>query len=158
MQKQQHRIAAMIVAGTLLASSGQFAVANATEKETEKAPATSTQGSSNLAHSTFKSETPEVQPYGFKGFIAKKSLQGISWLLRNTPEKFIERAGDALDDGARKKILQHSDEIADEIDEVAELPDLAHHIVKEKLTIALEPIVGTSYSLMIADVIAWLAL
>lgn len=57
-----------------------------------------------------------------------------------------------------KKILQHSDEIADEIDEVAELPDLAHHIVKEKLTIALEPIVGTSYSLMIADVIAWLAL
>lgn len=158
MQKQQYRIAAMVVAGTLLASSGQFAVANATEKETEQAPATSTQGSSNLAHSTFKSETPEVQPYGVKGFIAKKSLQGISWLLRNAPEKFIERAGDTLDDGARKKILQHSDEIADEIDEVAELPDLVHHIVKEKLTTALEPIVGTSYSLMIADVIAWLAL
>ena len=148
----------MVVAGTLLASHGQFAVANATEKETEQAPATSTQGSSNLAHSTFKSETPEVQPYGVKGFIAKKSLQGISWLLRNTPEKFIERAGDTLDDGARKKILQHSDEIADEIDEVAELPDLAHHIVKEKLTTALEPIVGTSYSLTIADVISWLAL
>lgn len=86
MQKQQHRIAAMVVAGTLLASSGQFAVANAAEKETEQAPATSTQGSSNLAHSTFKSETPEVQPYGVKGFIAKKSLQGISWLLRDTPE------------------------------------------------------------------------
>lgn len=64
MQKQQHRIAAMVVAGTLLASSGQFAVANVAEKETEQAPATSTQGSSNLAHSTFKSETPEVQPYG----------------------------------------------------------------------------------------------
>ncbi|WP_241879044.1 hypothetical protein [Corynebacterium diphtheriae] len=60
MQKQQYRIAAMVVAGTLLASSGQFAVANAAEKETEQAPATSTQGSSNLAHSTFKSETPEV--------------------------------------------------------------------------------------------------
>ena len=46
----------------------------------------------------------------------------------------------------------------DEIDEVAELPDLAHRTVKEKLTTVLEPIVGTSYSLMIADVIAWLAL
>lgn len=100
----------------------------------------------------------EVQLFGLKGFIVKKSLKGISWLVREAPEVFVDKAGDALDDSARRAVLKNSGAIADKIDEVAELPDLTHHVVKEKLNYALEPIVGTSLSLVIADVIAWLAL
>ncbi|AWB84267.1 hypothetical protein C3E79_07060 [Corynebacterium liangguodongii] len=79
-------------------------------------------------------------------------------MIRETPDMFIDLAGNTLDDAARLAIKKRGGVIADKVDEVAELPDLTHHVVKEKLTYALRPIVGNDLSLMIADVIAWMAL
>ncbi|WP_146183375.1 hypothetical protein [Corynebacterium liangguodongii] len=98
------------------------------------------------------------QPYGLKGTITKGALKGVSWVIRETPDMFIDLAGNTLDDAARLAIKKRGGVIADKVDEVAELPDLTHHVVKEKLTYALRPIVGNDLSLMIADVIAWMAL
>lgn len=95
---------------------------------------------------------------GIKTFITKKALKGVAWMVRETPEFILEQASDTLDDKARRALLKNNHKIADEIDEVAELADLSHHVVKEKLTYALEPIVGQENALMIADVLAWLAL
>ncbi|XCB30114.1 hypothetical protein RQN30_01275 [Arcanobacterium hippocoleae] len=96
----------------------------------------------------------EIETRGVKSWAAKKDLKSISGMIRSGGKQFIDLAGDFLDKETKTAIRNHSDIIADAIDDVAELPDLASHVVKEKLFHALSSPLGGGAANVIADAVA----
>lgn len=62
---------------------------------------------------------------GITTYLVQLELRGIARLLRTAPQTFISLAGEYLDDAAVDTILTQSQEIADALEDVANLPDLA---------------------------------
>lgn len=97
----------------------------------------------------------EIETRGVKSWIAKTALKSISGMIRSGGKQFIDLAGDLLDKETKTAIKNNSGTIADAIDDVAELPDLATHIVKEKLFYALSGPLGGGVANVIADAVAF---
>ena len=96
-----------------------------------------------------------AQPFGIKSFAFKKALKAVGWMIRKSPNAFIDLTKGFLDDAAETAIRRSSGQIADAIDDVAGLPDLAGHVVREKLFYALEGSLGGGTAKVIADSVEW---
>ncbi|WLD72110.1 hypothetical protein QU670_02330 [Actinomyces massiliensis] len=97
----------------------------------------------------------DAQPFGIKSFAFKKALKAVGWMIRKSPDAFIDLTKGFLDDAAETAIRRSSGQIADAIDDVAGLPDLAGHVVREKLFYALEGSLGGGTAKVIADSVEW---
>lgn len=97
----------------------------------------------------------DAQPVGIRSFAFKKALKAVGWMTRKSPNAFIDLTKSFLDDAAETALRRSSGQIADAIDDVAGLPDLAGHIVREKLFYALEGSLGGGTAKVIADSVEW---
>lgn len=110
---------------------------------------------------TSNSSNRSVEPRGPRSWFIKKALGIISGMIRHGGDGFIRLAGHFLDNEAKKAIRNNSGLIADAIDTVAGLPDLAGHVVREKLMYALSDPLGPGTASVIASAVEgaiWLLL
>ena len=76
-------------------------------------------------------------------------------MIRKSPDALIDFTKSFLDGAAEAALRRSSSQIADAIDDVAGLPDLAGHIVHEQLFYALEGSIGGGTAKVIADAVEW---
>lgn len=76
-------------------------------------------------------------------------------MIRKSPDALIDFTKSFLDGAAEAALRRSSSQIADAIDDVAGLPDLAGHIVREKPFYALEGSLGGGTAKIIADAVEW---
>lgn len=95
---------------------------------------------------------------GAKSLAIKTTLNGIAFGLRGGGEKLIKFAGKALDKQAVKVLRKNLDFVADAIDGVARIPDLAEHVVKEKPFYAFYALrsLGHGNAMVISDAVTTL--
>lgn len=110
---------------------------------------------SNSTPKADKDSDPEIETRGVKSWVAKNALKSISGMIRSGGKQFIDLAGGVLDKETKTAIKNHSGTIANAIDDVAELPDLASHVVREKLFYALSGPLGGGVANAIADAVAF---
>ncbi|GAA1745424.1 hypothetical protein HF984_11205 [Rothia terrae] len=79
-------------------------------------------------------QKPGQSTQGIKSFVVKKALKGVAGAIRGGGQKFISMAEKQglLDAAATNKIRTDSVRIADAVDSVANIPDLATHMVRQE--------------------------
>ncbi|WP_284251640.1 hypothetical protein [Litorihabitans aurantiacus] len=123
-------------------------------------------GHGHTAAAQLDSRTPvragaEVQPLGVKSWVVKQALRGVAGLVRGGADAFVRVADDWLDDGARAALKNNSSEVADVIEDVANLPDLATHQVRSAVYNGLKDSLGHGTANVIANAVEgalWLVL
>ncbi len=75
--------------------------------------------------------TVEIQ--GVKSWLVKQALKGMAGGIRGGASTFIRLADDWLDAAATKALRNNSGRIADVIEDVAEIPDIASHQVRSQV-------------------------
>jgi hypothetical protein len=101
----------------------------------------------------------EVQ--GVKSWIVKQVLRGVAGMIRGGASKFIDVGGDFLDAGAKSALRNHSGRIADVIEDVADIPDIATHMVRSEVYNGLKGFLGHGTANVIANAVEgvmWFAL
>lgn len=136
---------ALVLAVCTVSFPGTVFAANSTLSSQEKLShvlSESNSGNSQGGHSfeTRGVETRGVETRGAKSLAIKTTLKDIASGLRGGSEKLIKFAGKALDKQAVKVLSKNLDFVADAIDGVPRIPDLAEHVVKEKPFYALRPL------------------
>lgn len=79
---------------------------------------------------------------GFKSWLVKQALEQVAGFVRGGGRIFVDLADDFLDDSARAAIRRNSVEIADTIEDVAQIPDVATHMVRREVYTRLVRDVG----------------
>lgn len=141
---------ALVLAVCTVSFPGKAFAANSTLSSQEKLSHVlpeSNSGNSQGGHS--------FETRGAKSLAIKTTLKDIASGLRSGGEKLIKFAGKALDKQAVKVLRKNLDFVADSIDGVARIPDLAEHVVKEKLLYALRPL-GHGNAMVISDAVTTL--
>jgi hypothetical protein len=119
--------------------------------------------STNTQPITINQVDQQVEPQGVKSYLVKKAVKVIAYALRKGGD-VLEYIVKWLDKDAAKALSKYSDKIANELDYIATIPDLAVNIVKEKIYYFMINELGLSggIALQIADAIAtainWLVL
>lgn len=146
------RLTSLFTAMVLVACTVSFPGTAFAANSTISSPSTLAKVSKSLDNDgTYNSQSFETR--GPKSFAIKSALRGISYMLRSGGKEFINKASKFLDKNAAKAVKQNTDFIANVIDDVAEIPDLAVHVVKEKLFYALKPL-GYGNAMVISDAVA----
>ena len=143
---------ALVLAVCTVSFPGTAFAANSTLSSQEKLShvlSESNSGNSQGGHS--------FETRGAKAFVIKTTLKSIAFGLRGGGEEFIKLAGKALDKQAVKVLSKNLDFVADAIDGVPRIPDLAEHVVKEKPFYALRPL-GHGNAMVISDTVTTLVL
>jgi len=70
--------------------------------------------------------------FGIKSFFVKKAVKLLATAIRHGGD-IVKEIIRHVDKKAAKAFDKHADEIADELDRIARLPDLTTRIVKEKV-------------------------
>lgn len=96
---------------------------------------------------------PIGEPAGIKSFIVKKLLQQMAGMIRNGADAFIKLGSQFLDDAAEKALKNHSSEIADVLDDVANFPDIATHQIRSQIYNGLKGSLGDGTAQVIASAV-----
>ena len=91
---------------------------------------------------------------GVKSFLVKKAVRAIASALRHGGD-LVRHIVRHLDDDAARALQRYSRDIADGLDEIANIPDLATRMVREKIyhLMVNELAIDSGTALMIADAI-----
>lgn len=146
---------ALVLAVCTVSFPGTAFAANSTLSSQEKLSHVLSESNSGNSQGGHSFETRGVETRGAKSLAIKTTLKGIAFGLRSGGEEFIKFAGKALDKQAVKVLRKNLDFVADAIDGVARIPDLAEHVVKEKLLYALRPL-GHGNAVVISDAVTTL--
>lgn len=157
------RVSAAVM--VVVASSAVFSPSSYAMETGDGTSLVSVETSSDSSARTFKpAQSSEIhaslgnRPHeaGPKTWILRKALQGIARGIRSGGDEFISmaRKGKFLDDQAERVLRRNNRVIANAIDDVAELPDLAGHVIREKLFDALRGPIGAGNAKLIADAVA----
>lgn len=138
---------ALVLAVCTVSFPGTAFAANSTLSSQEKLSHVLSESNSGNSQGSHSFETR-----GAKSLAIKTTLKDIASGLRGGSEKLIKFAGKALDKQAVKVLSKNLDFVADAIDGVARIPDLAEHVVKEKLFYALRPL-GHGNAVVISDAV-----
>lgn len=95
----------------------------------------------------------QAVPYGVKRFLVKKALKGVAGTIRGGGSKFVDLAGEWLDKKAADTIRKDSVRIADAVDEVANIPDVATHQVRNEASKRLSEIMDSGTANVIANAV-----
>ncbi|PVE19867.1 hypothetical protein DDA93_00395 [Arthrobacter sp. Bz4] len=88
-----------------------------------------------------------------KSWLVKQALRGVAGTVRGGSNTFINLAGNWLDSGAKSALRKNSGRIADVIDDVADLPDLATHAVRGHVYNGLKGFLGHGTANVIANAV-----
>lgn len=108
-----------------------------------------------------KSASSGSEVQGVKSWIVKQVLRGVAGMIRGGASKFIDVGGDFLDAGAKSALRNHSGRIADVIGDVADIPDIATHMVRTEVYKGLKGFLGHGTANVIANAVEgvmWFAL
>lgn len=94
-----------------------------------------------------------IETYGIKSAALKLALRKIASTLRSAPEAIISLAGNFLDSAAKKALRNNVGAIADALESVANIPNIAENFVREAVYNALKGIVGSGTAEVIAAAI-----
>ena len=150
-----------LIATLALAASSFFAGSPAHAQRPDTAVAVQSQESTLAAYTAARPDGglhPGAEQQGPKSFLAKKALNAISGMLRRSGDDFIDflkrsGKGDWLDDQAADAIKKNNHKIADTLDEIAELPDVMSHSVKEHIYNNLKGSLVDGNAEMIAEIV-----
>lgn len=95
--------------------------------------------------------TVEIQ--GVKSWLVKQALKGVAGGIRGGASTFIRLADNWLDAAATKALRKNSGRIADVIEDVAEIPDIASHQVRSQVYNGLKGFLGHGTANVIANAV-----
>lgn len=94
-----------------------------------------------------------AQPKGVKSWFVKQALHGVAGTIRGGAGKFVDLAGPWLDDAAEVALRRDSGRIADVIEDVANIPDIASHAVRGYVYDGLKGFLGHGTANVIANAV-----
>lgn len=96
---------------------------------------------------------PIGEPAGIKSAIVKALLKQMAGMIRSGANTFIDLGSKFLDDAAEKALRNHSSEIADVLDDVANFPDIATHQIRSQVYNGLKASLGDGTAQVIASAV-----
>lgn len=102
-----------------------------------------------------KEESANQELNGVKGKLAKFALNSLADMIRDSVDNFIYLAKKhgGLDDQAADSVKKNSSQIADALDDVAEIPDLVTHQVRSEVYKRLEGPLGSGNANVVANAV-----
>lgn len=94
-----------------------------------------------------------VETQGIKSWLVKQALKAVAGTIRGGASTFIRLGDDFLDAGAKSALRNHSGRIADVIEDVAEIPDIATHMVRSEVYRGLKGFLGHGTANVIANAV-----
>lgn len=107
----------------------------------------------NTADSQSTTDADGIESRSVHTQALKLALKAIAKVLRNSPEYIIKLADPFLDAAAKKALRNNIGAIADAIDSVANIPNIATSFVRQEVYKALKGIVGAGNAEVIASAI-----
>ncbi|PFG33911.1 hypothetical protein [Sanguibacter antarcticus] len=95
----------------------------------------------------------QVEIQGIKSWLVKQALKGVAGGVRGGASTFIRLGDRFLDAGAKTALRNNSGRIADVIEDVANLPDIATHRVRSEVYKGLKGFLGDGTANVIANAV-----